>query len=76
MWANGFAGTQWLNANSVTGAPASQASIAGGAFGADYRFGPDTLVGLAVGLSNSNYWMPTNNATGRATGAHVGLYGA
>ena len=76
VWANGFAGTQWLNADSVTGAPASQASIAGGAFGADYRFGPDTLVGLAAGLSDSNYWMPTNNATGRATGTHVGLYGA
>ena len=76
VWGNGFAGTQWLNADSVTGAPASQASIAGGAFGADYRFAPDALVGLAVGLSDSNYWMPTNNATGRATGTHVGLYGA
>ncbi len=76
VWANGFAGTQWLNADSVTGAPASQASVAGGAFGADYRFAPNALVGLAVGLSDSNYWMPTSNATGRATGTHVGLYGA
>lgn len=76
VWANGFAGTQWLNADSVTGAAASQASIAGGAFGADYRFAPNALVGLAVGLSDNTYWMPTNNATGRATGTHVGLYGA
>jgi uncharacterized protein with beta-barrel porin domain len=53
VWANGFAGTQWLNADSVTGAPASQASVAGGAFGADYRFAPNALVGLAVGLSDN-----------------------
>ena len=32
------------------------ATIAGGAFGVDYRFAPRTLVGLAVGLSDSNYW--------------------
>lgn len=76
VWANGFAGTQWLNADSVTGAPASQASVAGGAFGADYRLAPNALVGLAVGLSNNTYWMPSSNATGRATGTHFGLYGA
>ena len=34
--------------------PPRRPSIAGGAFGADYRFAPRPLVGLAVGLSDSN----------------------
>lgn len=76
FWANAFGGAQWLNANSTTGAPSSQSAIGGGAVGADYRAGPDTLVGLAVGVSSTNYWMSTSGATGSATGVHIGLYGA
>jgi uncharacterized protein with beta-barrel porin domain len=76
FWANAFGGAQWLNADSSTGAPASQSNIGGGAFGADYRAGPDTLVGVAVGLSGTTYWMPSSGATGRATGVHIGVYGA
>ena len=76
FWANGFGGTQWLNADSVTGAPTSQFTIGGGGFGADYRVGPNMLVGLAFGLSNTNYWMPTSGASGYAVGAHFGVYGA
>jgi len=73
-WATGFGGTQWLNADPVTGAAAAQHTIGGGAFGGDYRAGPNTLVGVAVGLSSSQYWVPTNGASGQATGAHFGLY--
>ena len=76
FWANGFGGTQWLNADSVTGAPTSQFTIGGGGFGADYRVGPNMLVGLAAGLSSTNYWMPTSGASGYAVGAHFGAYGA
>jgi subtilase-type serine protease len=74
FWA--FGGTQWLNADSVSGAPTSQFTIGGGAFGADYRFGPGAMVGVAFGLSNTDYWMPTSGASGNAVGAHFGLYGA
>ena len=76
FWANAFGGSQWLNADASTGAPASQFSIGGGAFGADYRAGPDTLVGLAVGLSNTDYWMPSSGASGNALGVHFGVYAA
>ncbi len=76
FWANAFGGTQWLNADSVTGAPTSQFTIGGGAFGADYRVGPNMLVGLAFGLSNTDYWMPSSGASGNAVGAHFGAYGA
>lgn len=74
-WSAGFGGAQWLNANATTGAAASQQSVGGGAFGGDYRAGPDTLVGFAVGASTLGYSMSANGASGQATGTHVGVYG-
>ncbi|GEP60970.1 hypothetical protein RSO01_81360 [Reyranella soli] len=75
-WGNGFGSQQWLNAESGTAAPAAQQGILGGAFGGDYRIGPNTLLGIAVGLSDSSYWVGATGANGRATGFHVGLYGS
>jgi hypothetical protein len=69
-WGTAFGGAQWLNADSGIGSPAAQQAIGGGAFGSDYRFGPQTVVGLAVGLSNSNYSVGATGASGRATGVH------
>jgi autotransporter-associated beta strand protein len=74
-WATAFGGAQWLNADPVTGSNAAQQTIAGGAFGGDYRVGPQTLLGIAVGFSGSNYWVGATGANGRATGVHVGLFG-
>jgi subtilase-type serine protease len=74
-WGNGFGAQQWLNAEAGTAAPAAQQSILGGAFGGDYRVAPGTLVGLAIGLSDSNYWVGATGANGRATGFHAGVYG-
>jgi autotransporter-associated beta strand protein len=74
-WATAFGGAQWLNADPVTGSAAAQQNIGGGAFGGDYRAGPQTLVGVAAGLSDSNYSVSATGASGRATGAHFGLYG-
>ncbi len=74
-WGTAFGGAQWLNAEAGTASPAAQQGIAGGAFGGDYRIGPQTLVGIAVGLSDSNYSVGATGASGRATGAHFGLYG-
>ena len=74
-WGTAFGGAQWLNADPTTGSNAAQQTIAGGAFGGDYRVGPQTLLGIAVGLSGSNYWVGATGANGRATGVHVGLYG-
>ena len=74
-WGAAFGGAQWLNADPVTGSNAAQQTIGGGAFGGDYRVGPQTLLGIAVGMSGSNYWVGATGANGRATGVHVGLYG-
>lgn len=74
-WGNGFGGAQWLNADAGTAAPAAQQGVLGGAFGGDYRVGSNTLLGIAVGLSDSSYSVGATGASGRATGFHVGLYG-
>jgi uncharacterized protein with beta-barrel porin domain len=74
-WATAFGAGQWLNAEPTSGAPAAQQSIGGGAFGADYRIGPQTVVGAAAGISVSNYGVSYTGANGRATGAHFGIYG-
>lgn len=74
-WASAFGGAQWLKADSNTASPAAQQAVAGGAFGVDYRILPQTLVGLAVGLSDTNYSVGATGASGRSTGFHVGLYG-
>jgi subtilase-type serine protease len=74
-WATAFGGGQWLNAEPTSGAPAAQQSIGGGAFGADYRIGPQTVLGAAAGVSVSNYGVSFTGANGRATGAHFGIYG-
>ena len=74
-WGTAFGGAQWLNADPVTGSNAAQQTIGGGAFGGDYRVGPQTVLGIAVGLSGSNYWVGATGANGRATGVHVGLDG-
>jgi subtilase-type serine protease len=74
-WASGFGGAQWTNADSKTGASAAQQTIAGGAFGSDYRAGTQTYIGFAGGVSSLNYSVPNNGATGQATGEHFGIYG-
>lgn len=74
-WAMAFGGTGWLYADAATGSSASQQTIGGTAFGGDWRVAPGTLLGLAVGLSDSSWSMTGTGAIGRATGAHVGAYG-
>src|SRR5215207_1743262 len=74
-WGSAFGGAQWLNSDPGTAAPAAQQSIGGGAFGGDYRIGPQTVLGVALGLSDNNYSVGTTSANGRATGFHAGLYG-
>ncbi len=74
-WATAFGGGQWLNAEPTSGAPAAQQSIGGGAFGGDFRVGPQTVLGAAAGVSVSNYGVSYTGANGRATGAHFGVYG-
>ena len=74
-WGTGFGGAQWLNAESRSASPAAQQGVLGGAFGGDYQVGPQTLLGIALGLSDSSYSVGSTGASGRATGAHFGLYG-
>lgn len=74
-WASGFGAAKWTHADASTGASASQQRIGGAALGGDYRVDSQTWIGLAAGVSDTNYWVGNTGTTGRATGAHFGLYG-
>ena len=73
-WASGFGATQWLKPNTTTGNASAQQTIGGGAAGGDYRVAPDTLIGFAIGISESNFSVPDRSASGWATGGHLGVY--
>jgi hypothetical protein len=74
VWGTGFGGAQWLNAEAASGAPAAQQTIGGGAFCGDYRAGPQTLVGAAVGLSSSGIrYPPPGASSGQATGISASM---
>ena len=73
-WASGFGGGQWLNSDRYRRRLCSTDHRRGRLRG-DYRLGPHTLVGIAAGLSDSNYSVGATNATGRAGGIHLGFYG-
>jgi len=73
-WASGFGATQWLKPNTTTGNASTQQTIGGGAAGGDYRIAPDTLIGFAIGISESNFSVPDRSASGWATGGHLGVY--
>jgi len=73
-WASGFGATQWLKPNTATGNASTQQTIGGGAVGGDYRVAPDTLIGFAIGISDSNFSVPDRSVSGWATGGHLGLY--
>ncbi|MCP3473914.1 autotransporter domain-containing protein [Bradyrhizobium sp. CCGUVB1N3] len=73
-WAAGFGAGQSLNGNATTGSASFNDRIAGGSAGVDHLFGPDLLVGLAVGGSSASFNVDDRATSGRVDGAHVGAY--
>ncbi|MCP3473915.1 autotransporter outer membrane beta-barrel domain-containing protein [Bradyrhizobium sp. CCGUVB1N3] len=73
-WAAGFGAGQSLSGNATTGSASFNDRIAGGSAGVDHLFGPDLLVGLAVGGSSASFNVDDRATSGRVDGAHVGAY--
>ncbi|WP_375779737.1 autotransporter domain-containing protein [Bradyrhizobium sp. ma5] len=48
IWAAGYGGAQTTNGNAVLGSNSTSSSVYGTAVGADYRFSPNTIAGLAL----------------------------
>ena len=55
VWATGFGGSQTTDGSATTGSNAATSRIGGVAVGADYRFSPDTVAGLALAGGGTNF---------------------
>jgi uncharacterized protein with beta-barrel porin domain len=65
VWSSGFGGTQTTTGNGVTGSNDTTSRIFGATAGANYRLGPDTLVGFALTGGGTNFSV-ANSGTGRS----------
>jgi uncharacterized protein with beta-barrel porin domain len=76
VWLSGFYGQAWAGGENPAGSANVKANTGGGAFGADYQAAPDTLVGFAVGASQSRFDVRDRMTDGELLGGHLGVYAA
>jgi len=74
-WAAGFGGAQSLSGDPVIGSADASNRTIGMSGGADYRAGPDLLLGFAAAVTASSFSVPGRATTGTLDAGHVGLYG-
>jgi fibronectin-binding autotransporter adhesin len=55
VWAAGYGGSQTTDGNTVLGSNNTRSSIGGVAVGADYRFSPNTLAGIAIAGGGTSF---------------------
>jgi autotransporter-associated beta strand protein len=72
-WAAGFGGTQTTDGDPALGSNTATSRIYGGAVGADYRFSPDTLAGVAVAGGGTSFSVP-NSGIGRSDLFQAGAF--
>jgi uncharacterized protein with beta-barrel porin domain len=75
VWATGFGGAQSFKGDATIGSANASDHTGGGAFGVDYQFKPDLLLGVGVGASTSSFSVPDRATSGTVDGGHVGFYG-
>jgi autotransporter-associated beta strand protein/T5SS/PEP-CTERM-associated repeat protein len=73
VWAAGFGGSQTTDGNTVVGSNSTTSRIAATAVGADYRFSPDTLAGLALAGGGTSFSV-ANGGTGRSDLFQAGAF--
>ena len=69
-WAAGFGGSQTTDGNTAVGSNNTTSSVYGTAVGADYRFSPDTIAGIAMAGGGTSF-----GVTGSGSG-HSDLFQA
>jgi uncharacterized protein with beta-barrel porin domain len=76
-WGAAFGGTNNLRGDAVVGSTDVYTRVGGVAAGADYRFGPDSLIGFSLGGGNINWSLTGANGAGGGTSDTfmAGVYG-
>jgi outer membrane autotransporter protein len=74
-WASGFGGRASLDGTTSTGSSGLDRRTFGVASGLDFQIDNTSLVGIAVGYTDSTFTVSERLTRGTVEGAHVGLYG-
>jgi hypothetical protein len=73
VWAAGYGGSQATDGNIALGSNNTTSRIYGTAVGADYRFSPFTIAGVALAGAGTNFGV-VNNGTGRSDLFQAGAF--
>jgi uncharacterized protein with beta-barrel porin domain len=74
-WGSAFGGGNQTNGNAVVGSSNITTSAFGFAGGLDYHYSPDTVVGLALAGSGTNWGLAQGLGSGRSDAFQAGVYG-
>jgi hypothetical protein len=73
VWAAGFGGSQTTDGNAVQGTNSTTSRLGAVAVGADYRFSPNTIAGVALAGGGTSFSV-ANGGTGRSDLFQAGAY--
>jgi uncharacterized protein with beta-barrel porin domain len=73
VWAAGFGGSQTTNGNTTLGSSSTTSRLGAVAVGADYRFSPNTIAGIALAGGGTNFSV-ANGGTGRSDLFQAGAF--
>jgi uncharacterized protein with beta-barrel porin domain/membrane-associated phospholipid phosphatase len=76
VWSEGYGQSQRIGGNVGVGSNALSDQTYGAMVGADYRLGPDTVVGFGFGGAGENFSVANLNGSGSASIGQIGAYGA
>ncbi|GLR92058.1 autotransporter outer membrane beta-barrel domain-containing protein [Bradyrhizobium iriomotense] len=74
VWAAGYGGAQNADGNAVVGSHTTNSHAVGVAAGADYRIGPDTVVGFALGGGGTSFNLDSGLGGGRSDLFQAGAF--
>ena len=74
MWASGFGDRSVTYGNATLGTHTRTSDLLGGAVGIDFYPDPDTIIGIAAGVSSTRFGLSDDFGSGAMTSYHAGIH--
>ncbi|MBC7279957.1 ice-binding family protein [Hoeflea sp.] len=74
MWAAGFGERSETEGNATLGTHTRTSDLVGGALGIDYYLDPDTIIGIALGVSGTRFDLSDDFGSGSMNSYHAGIH--
>jgi len=74
MWVAGFGDRSVTDGNAALGTHTRTSDVLGGAVGFDYYPDPDTIIGIAAGVSGTRFGLSDDFGSGSMTSYHAGVH--